>query len=84
MRLGKNVEADAGKAIIIKASRKISWPDLMFGPVNLWTLPSADFFYRKLKIATMSNIEYSTLCKTQSTNIVAIPIFRNVSISLLA
>jgi len=48
MRLNKKAKADAGKAITIKASRKISWPELMFGPVNLWTLPPASFFYRKL------------------------------------
>jgi len=48
MRIGKNAKADAGKAIAIKVSRKISWPDFMFGPVNLWTLPAASFFYRKL------------------------------------
>jgi hypothetical protein len=25
----------------------IIWPDMVFGPVNLWCLPPADFFYRK-------------------------------------
>jgi len=57
MWVNKNAKADAGKAITIKASRKISWPDLMFGPVNLWTLPPASFFYRKLKINS-HNVEY--------------------------
>jgi len=28
-------------------NRKIYWPDLVFGPVNLWSLPPASFFYRK-------------------------------------
>ena len=28
--------------------QKINWPNLMFGPVNLWCLPSASFFYGKL------------------------------------
>ena len=46
--MNKNAKVDDGKAITIKASRKISWPELMFGPVNLWTLPAADFFYRRL------------------------------------
>ena len=54
MRLGKNVEAGSEKAVTIKTNtdikrnRKIIWPDLMFGPVNLWVLPPADFFYRRL------------------------------------
>ena len=26
---------------------KLNWPDLVFGPVNLWSLPPASFFYRK-------------------------------------
>ncbi len=26
--------------------QKIVWPDLVFAPVNLWSLPSAAFFYR--------------------------------------
>jgi len=26
--------------------RKLTWPDLVFAPVNLWSLPSASFFYR--------------------------------------
>ena len=25
---------------------KIKWPDIHFGPVNLWVLPSASYFYR--------------------------------------
>ena len=28
--------------------RKINWPDLVFEQVNLWSLPSASFFYRNL------------------------------------
>lgn len=23
----------------------VSWPELTFGPVNLWSLPPADWFY---------------------------------------
>jgi len=37
----------AGK-ISGKIARKINWPDLVFGPVNLWSLPPASFFYREL------------------------------------
>jgi len=55
MRVDNNVKVDSEKTATIKTAaiktsrnRKISWPDLMFGPVNLWTLPPADFFYRKL------------------------------------
>ena len=35
-------ELDAG------VNSRINWPDLTFGPVNLWCLPSASFFYGKL------------------------------------
>ncbi|PCJ89195.1 MAG: hypothetical protein COA54_00190 [Thiotrichaceae bacterium] len=27
----------------------INWPDMTFGPVNLWCLPSACFFYRNCR-----------------------------------
>jgi hypothetical protein len=49
MRVRKNVKADSDGTVVIKKDRhrKINWPDLMFGPVNLWTLPPASFFYRK-------------------------------------
>ncbi len=30
--------------------RKMYWPDMVFGPVNLWSLPPALFFYRNLSI----------------------------------
>ena len=26
---------------------KIKWPDIHFGPVNLWALPPASYFYRE-------------------------------------
>ena len=26
--------------------KKDLWPDIWFGPVNLWVLPPAEFFYR--------------------------------------
>jgi len=48
MRVAKNAKADSEKAVTLKTSKNINWPDLMFGPVNLWTLPPASFFYRKL------------------------------------
>jgi len=47
-------QADKNKTDIKTAKRarkitgKINWPDLVFGPVNLWSLPPASFFYREL------------------------------------
>jgi len=35
--------------------RKMYWPDMVFGPVNLWSLPPALFFiviYPSIKIST--------------------------------
>jgi len=46
-------QADKNKTDIKTAKRarkitgKINWPDLVFGPVNLWSLPPASFFYRE-------------------------------------
>ena len=42
------IETDKADIKKIINQRKINWPDLVFGPVNLWTLPSASFFYKKL------------------------------------
>jgi len=48
VRINKTGETVADKKTIKNTTRKINWPDLVFGPVNLWSLPPADFFYRKL------------------------------------
>jgi hypothetical protein len=44
----KKGKTKSGKASPNKLDRvrKIVWPDLVFAPVNLWSLPSASFFYR--------------------------------------
>ena len=43
-------QAETGKTNSkgLDRTRKINWPDLVFGPVNVWSLPPASFFYRKL------------------------------------
>jgi hypothetical protein len=46
----------------IEQTRKLNWPDLMFGPVNLWCLPSAAFFYgARKKAKTCVNVRSATL-----------------------
>lgn len=49
MRLAESRHVEAGKSNIkrIDSIQKINWPDMVFGPVNLWCLPPASFFYRK-------------------------------------
>ncbi len=51
MRLAEKENKKTEKAASIKTRKniKINWPDLVFGPVNLWSLPSAEFFYRKVR-----------------------------------
>ena len=41
-------------------STKVSWPDLTFGPVNLYSLPPAWFFYmsREEKSALLHDAKY--------------------------
>lgn len=34
----------------------IFWPEFRFGPINLWVLPSADWFYRERKLRTQEPV----------------------------
>lgn len=51
MRMIEPVAADKTKPEVntVDPVHKLYWPDLIFGPVNLWSLPSAGFFYRNFK-----------------------------------
>jgi hypothetical protein len=61
MRVTEKTKVNSDKTDMLKKgrvenirARKINWPDLMFGPVNLWSLPPAWFFYKKEKRANSS------------------------------
>jgi len=48
MRVTGKTAAEKQKVKSGNYYKGIHWPDMVFGPVNLWCLPPASFFYRRV------------------------------------